>query len=410
MVFILTTLIKHMYKLTGFALLAVLFASCQHDITQTKSFTVKNNLDMDRPAETVSVPVSEMKALVAKVGVERILIKDRETDSIVVTQALDHNADGTVDEILFQTSIKANGEKTFSISVTEDGAAQHPKTASATYSRFVPERTDDYAWENDRVAFRTYGPVAQRMVEEGTPGGTLTSGIDAWLKRVNYPIINKWYEGYGNDPMYYHTDRGEGYDPYHVGPSRGIGGIGVLVDDTLYVSKNFTGYKTIAEGPIRTVFELSYAPWEANGLAVNETKRISLDLGSSMMRVEEQLKADQPLPNVTIGITLHDKQGEVSASPEQGWFRYWEPMEDSFLGTGVVVAPELIQTYRDYRVKTRDQSHLYVVTRPKGEYLVYYAGFGWERSGQFKSVEEWDRYLSDFAKRVASPLEVTFKQ
>ncbi|WP_460921019.1 DUF4861 domain-containing protein [Pontibacter brevis] len=397
-------------KLTwaSLVLAAVLFSSCQQENSNTKSFTVKNNLDMDRTAETVSVPVSEVEAFVKEYGAENILIRDGETDSLLVTQALDNDADGTIDEILFQTDIRANAEKNFEITGAADGAAQQPKSGLTTYSRFVPERTDDYTWENDRVAFRTYGPVAQRMVEEGTPGGTLTSGMDVWLKRVNYPIINKWYEGYKEDPNFYHVDRGEGYDPYHVGASRGIGGIGVLVGDTLHVSKNFTEYKTIAEGPIRTVFELSYAPWQADGRTINEKKRISLDLGSNMTRFENYLEADQSLPNATIGITLHEKKGEVKANPEQGWFRYWEPMDGSNLGTGVVLAPAVVEDYKDHRVDTKDQSHLYVITKPENNKLVYYAGFGWEKSGQFKSKEEWDQYLANFAKRVASPLEVKF--
>lgn len=390
------------------ALAATLISSCQQENSAIKSFTVKNNLDLDRTAETVSVPVRELEALVQEYGPGNVLIRDAETDSLLVTQALDNDADGTIDEILFQTDIRAHSEKRFKATGAKGGAAQQPGSEVTTYSRFVPERTDDYTWENDRVAFRTYGPVAQQLVEEGKPGGTLTSGMDVWLKRVSYPIINKWYAGYKEDPNFYHVDRGEGYDPYHVGVSRGIGGIGVLVNDTLYVSKNFTGYKTIAEGPIRTVFELTYAPWQAQGRTVRERKRISLDLGSNMTRFESYLAADRPLPNATIGITLHEKKGEVKASPEQGWFRYWEPMDGSNLGTGVVLAPGVVADFEDHRVDTKDQSHLYIITKPENRELVYYAGFGWEKSGQFTSKEAWDEYLSNFARRVASPLEVKF--
>lgn len=225
-----------------------------------------------------------------------------------------------------------------------------------------------------------------------------------------YPIINKWYKGNQEEGGYYHIDHGEGYDPYHVGKSRGIGGIGVLENDSLYVSKNFTAYKTIAEGPIRTVFELTYAPWEANGRTITETKRISLDLGSNLSRFEEHLQSDGPVPNYTVGITLHDKKGEVSANPEQGWFRYWEPMDSAMLGTGIVLAPADVQAYKDHRVDAPDQSHLYVLTNPKDGQLTYYAGFGWSKSGQFGTKEEWDAYLADFARRLASPLEVTYEK
>jgi hypothetical protein len=387
---------------------AILFAGCQQN-DHARTLKVKNNLGISRVSETVHIPVEEVDALVQKFGVEDLYIKDGATDSVLVSQALDNDADGRVDEILFQVDIEANEEKVYTITGSENGATMRPKSDRTTYSRFVPERTDDYTWENDRVAFRTYGPVAQQLVEQGKEGGTLTSGMDAWLKRVNYPIIDKWYKGNQEEPGYYHIDHGEGYDPYHVGSSRGIGGIGVWENDSLYVSKNFTGYKTIAEGPIRTVFELTYAPWQANGRTITEKKRISLDLGSNLTRFEEELQSDQAVPNYTIGLTLHDNKGEVKAQPEQGWFRYWEPMDSAMLGTGIVLAPDVVQGYMEHRVDSKDQSHIYVLTKPQDEKLVYYAGFGWTRGGQYKSKEEWDQYLADFARRIASPLEVRFE-
>lgn len=388
-------------------LATTLLAACQQHESAT-TVTVKNHLNMPRTSETVSVPVREIAALVQEYGAENIFVRDGATDSVLVSQALDSDADGTVDEILFQVAIAANAENTYTVTGAADAANQRPQSEITTYSRFVPERTDDYTWENDRVAFRTYGPVAQQLVEQGKPGGTLTSGIDAWLKRVPYPIINKWYEGYKQNGNFYHIDRGEGYDPYHVGKSRGIGGIGVLENDSLYVSKNFTGYKTIAEGPVRTVFELTYAPWQANARTITETKRISLDLGSNLSRFEEHLQSDGPVPNYTVGISLHEKKGEVEANPKQGWFRYWEPMDSAMLGTGIVLAPADVQTYKDHRVDGQDQSHLYVLTKPKDGKLTYYAGFGWSKSGHFSTKEEWDQYLADFARRLASPLEVRF--
>jgi hypothetical protein len=39
----------------------------------------------------------------------------------------------------------------------------------------------------------------------------------------------------------------------------------------------------------------------------------------------------------------------------------------------------------------------------------YYAGFGWDKSGDFDCVEDWETYLSQFAARLKSPLRVTVK-
>lgn len=133
--------------------------------------------------------------------------------------------------------------------------------------------------KNNKFAFRTFGSTAQKIIEDNIPGRTLSSGIDLWLKKVNYSIIDKWYAGNVKKSGYYHIDHGEGYDPCHVGESRGTGGIGVWEVDTLHTSKNFIAYRTIAIGPLRTVFELDYELWSEYG--IKETKRISLDLGSN---------------------------------------------------------------------------------------------------------------------------------
>ena len=114
----------------------------------------------------------------------------------------------------------------------------------ATYARFVPEREDDFAWENDLVAFRAYGPAMRRRPED--------SGIDCWLKRVTYPIIDKWYEG-NTKGLSYHKDHGEGYDPYHVGSSRGCGGTALWVNGAMVISDTFTDWKILEQTPGRTV-------------------------------------------------------------------------------------------------------------------------------------------------------------
>ena len=371
------------------------------------AFTVRNRLAVARPTETVSLPAARLAGFIRAYGADNLVVRDA-TGAVLVSQALDNDADGQVDELLFQTMLAANEAKRFTVSGAANGAAQRPPSPLTTFSRFVPERIDDYAWENERVAFRTYGPVAQQLTEAGRKDGTLTSGMDCWLKRVPYPVIDKWYAGNVQEAGYYHHDRGEGYDPYHVGDSRGCGGTGIWDNDRLYVSKNFVRYQTLATGPIRTVFELTYAPWEANGRSITEKKRISLDLGSNLSRYEDHCSSPQALPNFVVGITLHEKKGLVRSDPKAGWFRYWEPVDDAEIGTGVVLAPGAVAEVRDYRVEKPDQSNLLIFTRPASAPLVFYAGFGWTKSGQFRTVQEWDAYLARFAQTLASPVEISW--
>ncbi|WP_317192155.1 DUF4861 domain-containing protein [Hymenobacter ruricola] len=371
------------------------------------AFTVRNRLAVARPTETVSLPAARLSGLIKAYGAGNLLVRDA-AGTVLVSQALDNNADGQPDELLFQTALGANETRKFTVSGAPNGAAARPQSPYTTFSRFVPERIDDYAWENERVAFRTYGPVAQQLTEAGRKDGTLTSGMDCWLKRVSSPVIDKWYAGYQTHPSYYHHDRGEGYDPYHVGNSRGCGGTGIWDEGRLWVSKNFVSYKTLATGPIRTVFELTYAPWQANGRTVTERKRISLDLGSNLTRYEDYCSSPQPLPNFVVGISLHEKKGAVQTDRKAGWFRYWEAVDDAEIGTGVVLDPRAVTEVRDYRVEQPDQSNLLVFMRPATGPFGFYAGFGWTKSGQFRTTQEWDAYLAQFAQRLASPVEISW--
>ena len=117
----------------------------------------------------------------------------------------------------------------------------------------------------------------------------ISSGIDCWLKKVEYPIIDKWYKG-SFEGISYHEDHGEGLDDYHVGTSRGSGGLAIKSGDQYFMSKNFSSFKTIASGPLRTIFLLNYEDWEGPEGPVKEQKTISLDYGSNLTRIAVSLK------------------------------------------------------------------------------------------------------------------------
>jgi hypothetical protein len=303
--------------------------------------------------------------------------------------------------------VPALSKVTYTVFTDNKKAQKRPVSPITTYARFVPERIDDFAWENDRVAFRTYGPEAQRLTEAGKEGGTLSSGIDLWLKKVNYSIIDSWYAKNVVSPGYYHIEHGEGHDPYHVGSSRGTGGTGIWENDSLHISKNYVKYRIIATGPLRTIFELDYASWSKYG--VKETKRISLDLGSNFSKFENTITSTDKIPNYTLGITLHKEQGVVAINAKKGIFRHWEPIDDSFLGEGIVIDPSVVKSAMNHHSKSPDQSQILVVTEPKKNTLIYYVGFAWTGSGQVQSVQDWDAMLEKQSNLIQNPLQVKIK-
>ena len=303
--------------------------------------------------------------------------------------------------ILFQPSMKANATKTYTLSISDK---KQDSVINYCYSRFVPERTDDYTWENNRVAFRTYGPVAQKMVEDGVKGGTLSSGIDAWLKRVEYPVINKWFKKHTSGKGSFHKDTGEGLDNFHVGVSRGIGGTAVKVDTSFYFSRNFTSYKTITTGPLRTSFVLTYATWDANGKQIDETKHISLDYGQNLTRFEIDVKGTE---TISTGLTLHNKKGVTNQNDANFCLSHWETLDDSEIGTGIVTTKPYFSGTEKYVTSKKDESNHFLHLNIVDEKVVFYSGFGWVKSKQFTTKKDWENYLNDFSKKINNPLIIT---
>ena len=74
-------------------------------------------------------------------------------------------------------------------------------------ARAVPERADDFVFENDLIAGRFYG--------EALEGNPTSPGIDIWVKKPGALVADEWYKGAMEDPDYYHHDHG-GKDCYKV--------------------------------------------------------------------------------------------------------------------------------------------------------------------------------------------------
>jgi hypothetical protein len=260
------------------------------------------------------------------------------------------------------------------------------------YGRFVRERRDDFAWENDRVAHRMYGAALETWAQEPLT----SSAVDAWVKRTRRLVINDWYMV--DD---YHRDHGDGADLYSAGKSRGCGGNGIWDGGRLYPSANFRDSRVLANGPLRVMFELTYAPWTAAGQTVSERKRITLDAGQNLSRFESFYQAGGRALQQAAGIKK-PADSVVLRSKEQGILRTWEVVKEAgHLGCGIVVDPAAIVD-----VAEADGNVLVVSGVPPASPAAYYAGFGWDRSGDFADMAAWDRYLDQFAQRLHAPLQV----
>jgi hypothetical protein len=377
--------------------LAAAAIAAQSGTAAPAALTVVNPLAIARPAETIVVPAPDLLRAVPVKDVRELQLRDSRTGQEVLTQAVDGNDDGTFDELIFQADLEPNAKRTFSVTA---GTRRIPKPAEfRAYGRFVRERRDDFAWENDLVAHRMYGTALETWAQEPLT----SSAIDVWVKRTRRLVINDWYMV--DD---YHRDSGEGADFYSAGKTRGCGGSGIWKDGKLFVSRNFTEARPLANGPIRVMFELRYEAWDAAGTAVAETKRITLDAGQYLNRIDSTYRPAPAGAAAGIGIRVNPN-AQVAATAETGVLRVWEPIqnkaaENGWMGCAVITQPGIGMAPAPV-----DGNYLAVVPLP-GASLTYYAGSAWDRGGQIRDAAAWDAYLAQAAARLRAPVTVTLSR
>ena len=352
---------------------------------------VHNPIDVARPSETISLSASDLRRLLQVDDIRRIHVLDPRSGQDLVTQAVDNNGDGTYDELLFQTNMDPDETRTFQLSVGQRRILK-PQDFKA-YGRFVREREDDFAWENDRIAHRMYGKALETWPQEPLT----SSAIDVWVKSVPRLVINDWYMV--DD---YHRDHGEGGDFYPAGDSRGCGGNGIWAGEKLYPSRNFVNSQVLANGPIRLIFELTYAAWDAAGVRVKEVKRVTLDAGQNFNRFESHYTMENGADlQEAIGIRK-GSDAAISSSRESGSLRSWETLPDGHgqLGCAMISDPSHLVRFAE------DAKNFLAISKiPADGIVTYYAGFGWSKDG-FATIEGWDRYVSDYERRLRAPVDV----
>ncbi len=321
------------------------------------------------------------------------------------------------DRLVFQVDLAPGETRQYYIMDAENLPAT-PQSLIKTFARHVPERYDDFAWESDRIAHRTYG-LALIPAE-----GTISSGPDVWIKRQRNLIIDKMYKS-----QQYHVDNGDEMDDYRVGNSRGCGGTGIWDGKRLYVSSNYRNWKLITTGPIRSEFELTYDPWvaDAAGRKVAMTERISIDANSWFSRMQTTFTSDDPSP-LTVAVGLAERPGHEKATYglKAGWVAYWQPVDapKGTMGVGLILKPGTISQFTNDNPNLPESAftpltapsvegappirNLLAVTRAEvGKPLDYYFGACWDRSGDFTNAVGWESYIKYLAACRAQPLVVT---
>ena len=410
---------KKLFYLT----LLVFLASCATRQNGDFTVTVTNDQAFDRVEEFVEVPISAVAKQVRLIDEEQYIVLDAEGNQVPYQITYDDN-------ILFPSTVKAHSKAVYTIAV-----GSPIEVESLVCGRHYPERADDMTWENDRSAYRAYGPTLQSR-------GERAFGYDIWVKRVPHPVVEQRYANHLNpeiqaevnrlrrarkykeaDELFhgvsFHVDHGDGLDCYSVGPTLGCGTSALMQGDNILYPYCWKEYEIMENGPLRFTVKLTYTPLSVGANEVVETRIISLERGSQLNKTiinYEGLKQSTP---VATGLVIHPENTTGYAlEGDKGYIAYADLTDNVNNDNGVIyvgaVMPKRVKEakvlmFGNKEAKERGASgHVLAVStyKPGSEY-VYYWGSGWSKHG-FESMEAWTGYLDRYAQRVRHPLEVSF--
>ncbi len=327
---------------------------------------------------------------------------------VTAGRAIPHQNDADGEHLLFSVELQRFEKREYA--VFDDGSklVAPADQSLVCWCGYIPERMDDYAWENDRFGVRAYGPVIMEPPPKGQK--LVSSGLDIFNKCVSAPVLEKWLKYRPKGGPSYHQNRGEGMDNYLVGAGRGCGGVGARGADGKWLySANWSRQKTVQVGPVRCEFEIEYDAWGGLG---RERRHVTLDRGQSFARMCATFESVPDGVLVGPGLDISAKRkhaGDMKFSAQDGWVANFEPQDGWNGSIMTAVALDPAAGPADVAMDAEESLHLLVKPCAEAKAVGYYAGANWTGQKRYTSACAWQRYVKDFAFCLRNPVKVTVK-
>jgi hypothetical protein len=283
-----------------------------------------------------------------------VIVKDMH-GKLVSSQCDDMNGDGRWDELVFLCDLGISESQKLIFEPVE--ATAYPVFDARTHLRFcranepydtawgdLRMKTNDTkftipvyqmegpAWENDIVSFRNYYDAR--------------NGIDIYGKRVHEMVL----DSVGIKGRNYHELAAWGMDILKVGNSLGAGAIAIGIGDSLYRVGPCEegGFRLISQGPVRTVFELTYTDVPAGDRLYSVNQQISMYAGDNFYRNSVKvngLKGDEEL--VTGIVDMHALAADQVEVGKMKAMSTWgkQAMNGEVLGMAVIFPDSEFRRY-----------------------------------------------------------------
>ncbi|OIP82141.1 MAG: hypothetical protein AUK44_08470 [Porphyromonadaceae bacterium CG2_30_38_12] len=349
--------------------------------------SLKNNLKLARTNEVVEVYMSQKYITV--LSKPFILLDDKDMQ---IPYQLVFNDKKELSSFVFQADVAAKSSKIYYV---KSGTPILANTK--TSARFVPERKDDFAWENELAAYRMYGPA---LAAEKP-----SNGVDLWLKSTSDTVVNKRYRQELHEGLSYHIDRGEGLDCYAVGHTLGAGGITPFLDGKVLIGDHYDRYKVIENGPLRSVFTLYSDAVKIDKEIFKREITITTTAGGLLNKAEVTYRGANKQFQLAAGISLHEVLGKTYDNIHKGIIAY---AEDAVSIHHVPAGRNYVAVIMSKNIyeKRQQENHLLLVANYRvGSTYTYYFGGGWSKGG-FAADVDWFKAVRNYHLKVKYPIKV----
>jgi len=400
-----------------FLFIAYVFAITTQAKGEQVKIIINNNLDVQRQ-ELVEVDYATVR--------KRLHLDD--DDAIIVKNAFGQQVDYQITydgKLLIDVCVRPCGEAEY---IVMKGIPQ----AMTTWveGKMYPTRKDDIAWENDRGAYRVYGPALQKT-------GERSFGIDVWTKNTpELDVENRYIADYdgnvkknkyrkqGKNDLWekenlatsFHLNHGKGLDCYNVGPSLGCGTPALLDGDRLIMPYCYRDYEILDNGPLRFTVSLEYNPTKIKSdTCVVEHRLISLDKGSNFNKIIVWYDGLKHSRNVAAGVVIHSEDTK-SVDIGSDYVLYADPTDSpsrhNFQIYVAALFPDGAETkfLKNTENAKGIEGHAVGIMKnmKEGKRFSYYFGSAWS-CYDVRNINQWRLCVTDFLEALRNPLDVEIR-
>ena len=291
--------------------------------------------------------------------------------------------------------------------------------AAVCHGAFHPERKDDFAWENDRGAYRVYGPALGRTKER-------SYGIDVWTKNTPELVVDDRYyiedvvmmprvdslrrvDRHRGDSLYrlnsYHHDHGRGLDPYKVGATLGCGAPALMLGDSIVMPYVFRDYQILDDGPLRFTVHFTLNKTNIDGDEVEEHRIIQLDKQSNFNRMTVWYEGLKHPVNFCSGVVIQ-KEDPKPVVLGTNYVSYTDPTDQPRVHQAPLYVAALFP-YGTVETRRHDGHALGIIKNYHGERYTYYFGSAWSKY-DVRTPEEWQARIQWYLRGLQQPLRIKY--